>query len=151
MKGDLLVLLSQDRWIRIHGLVDDLKAVTAGQWLREMTFFQSSVVGGATLVVYTAAALARNASQAGQLVLLMLLLSSVGLLASSNSFVKTLHMHGQVVSPVGKPIPYARRRDLADELIKYSGRKRLGNPVGYDCPGGQHNISGRGDHVMFNG
>jgi hypothetical protein len=29
-RGDLLVLLSQDRWVRMQGLVDDLKAVTAG-------------------------------------------------------------------------------------------------------------------------
>jgi hypothetical protein len=31
VKGDLLVLLSEDRWIRMRGLVDDLKAVTSGQ------------------------------------------------------------------------------------------------------------------------
>jgi hypothetical protein len=30
VKGDLLVLLSQDRWVRMKGMVDDLKAVTAG-------------------------------------------------------------------------------------------------------------------------
>ncbi|KAK0488374.1 hypothetical protein EDD18DRAFT_1420251 [Armillaria luteobubalina] len=32
-QGDLLILLSQDRWMRLQELADDLKAVTAGQWL----------------------------------------------------------------------------------------------------------------------
>lgn len=43
-KGDLLILLSQDRWIRLRGAVDDLKAVTSGQWLREPSFAESALV-----------------------------------------------------------------------------------------------------------
>lgn len=35
VEGDLLILLSQDRWVRMKGSVDDLKAVTSGAWLRE--------------------------------------------------------------------------------------------------------------------
>ena len=50
-RGDLLVLVSQDRWIRIQGLVTDLKAVTSGQWLREATSLESSFVNFATLLV----------------------------------------------------------------------------------------------------
>jgi len=53
--------MSQDRWIRIKGLTDDLKAVTAGQWLQDKNFFEDSVEGFATVVVYLAAALASNA------------------------------------------------------------------------------------------
>jgi len=53
--GDLLVLMSQDRWIRIKGLTDDLKAVTAGQWLQDENFFESAIEGCATVVVYLAA------------------------------------------------------------------------------------------------
>lgn len=33
VRGDLLVLMSADRWVRMRGLVDDLKAVTSGAWL----------------------------------------------------------------------------------------------------------------------
>lgn len=51
VKSDLLVLLSQDRWIRIQGATDDVKAVTAGQWLGEPTFIESSLVALATLLV----------------------------------------------------------------------------------------------------
>ncbi|KAK0224913.1 hypothetical protein EDD85DRAFT_230470 [Armillaria nabsnona] len=35
--GDLLILLSQDRWVRLQGTINDLKAVTAGQWLRDLS------------------------------------------------------------------------------------------------------------------
>ena len=49
VRGDLLVLLSQDRWVRIQGLVDDLKAIASGQWLRDMTFIESCLVNFATL------------------------------------------------------------------------------------------------------
>ena len=48
VNGDLLILLSQDRWIRLQGPVDALKAVTAGQWLRDTTFWESSLTAIAT-------------------------------------------------------------------------------------------------------
>lgn len=50
-KSDLIVLLSQDRWIRIQGATDDVKAITAGQWLQEPSFFQNSLIAFATLLV----------------------------------------------------------------------------------------------------
>ncbi|PBK83014.1 hypothetical protein ARMGADRAFT_870186, partial [Armillaria gallica] len=34
-RGDLLIVLSQDRWIRLQGDISDVKRVTAGQWLRD--------------------------------------------------------------------------------------------------------------------
>ncbi|EXJ72843.1 uncharacterized protein A1O5_03991 [Cladophialophora psammophila CBS 110553] len=37
VKRDLHVLLSEDRWIRIRGLADNLKAVTSGAWLSRLT------------------------------------------------------------------------------------------------------------------
>ncbi|KAF9525596.1 hypothetical protein CPB83DRAFT_859270 [Crepidotus variabilis] len=37
VKSDLLVLLSQDQWVRMKGIVDDLKAATSGQWLHDQT------------------------------------------------------------------------------------------------------------------
>ncbi len=34
-RGDLLIVLNQDRWIRLQGDISDVKRVTAGQWLRD--------------------------------------------------------------------------------------------------------------------
>ena len=122
VKGDLLILLSQDRWIRLQGPVDVLKAVTAGQWLRDATFLESSLTAIATLLVYTNTALTANASQFGQLTVLALLLLSAGSVAMSNELQESLYMHGCKVQVDGKPKRYARRLDLAEELIKYTGR-----------------------------
>ncbi|KAK5115391.1 hypothetical protein LTR85_009851 [Meristemomyces frigidus] len=122
-KGDLLILLSQDRWIRMCGAVDDLKAVTSGQWLRESTFFESSVVAFATLLVYLDAALAGNAHQEGKVLLLILLFCSVALLGIANEYTEVLKMHGRLVEVDGTPKKYHRRLDLASELIKETGRE----------------------------
>ena len=122
VKGDLLILLSQDRWIRLQGPVDALKAVTAGQWLRDPTFWESSLTATATLLIYIDAAVTTNASQAGEITILALLLLSVGLVATSNELQESLYMHGCKVQVDGEPKKYARRLDLAHELIKYTGR-----------------------------
>lgn len=120
--GDLLVLLSQDRWIRIRGAVDDLKAITSGQWLRELTFLESSVSAFATVLVYLNAALASNVEKSGQVIMLVLLIVSVGLLAIANERTDSLQMHGNVVKVEGQRRAYTRRLELAEELIQESGR-----------------------------
>ncbi|KAI0505323.1 hypothetical protein F5B22DRAFT_661635 [Xylaria bambusicola] len=135
--GDLLVLLSQDRWIRIQGTVDDLKLVTSGQWLRDETIAESWATALATVIVYLDAALVTNLKQSGQILLLVLLIASAGLLAIVNGTTKDLQMHGKIVSVLGKPKPYNRRQELADELIKETGRDdwavRLGMIVKNGC------------------
>ncbi|KAI9652461.1 MAG: hypothetical protein M1829_001645 [Trizodia sp. TS-e1964] len=120
--GDLLILLSQDRWIRMRGSVDALKTVTSGQWLKNMTFFESSLEAIATMLVYISAALAHNATQSSQILLMLLLLISVGLLGVSNKQEATFYMHDHVVRANSHPKPYARRLDLAKELIKETNR-----------------------------
>ena len=122
MKGDLLVLLSQDRWLRIQGSVDALKTVTSGQWLNDMTFYESSLEATATMLVYVSAALASNATQLGKILLIALLLLSAGLLGISNENEENLYMHGHVVKREGRPKAYARRLKLAKELIKETGK-----------------------------
>ena len=47
-EADLLVLVSQDRWIRMRGLVRDVKMVTAGRWLREMKAWENFWAAAAT-------------------------------------------------------------------------------------------------------
>ena len=122
VRGDLLILLSQDRWIRMQGLVDNLKAVTSGQWLRDATSLESTVISAATLLTYLAAALAINASQLGKFVLLFLFVTSAGLLAASNSYVHSLHMSGCIIRSEAPPKAYKRRLDLANQLIAETGR-----------------------------
>jgi hypothetical protein len=60
-RGHLLVTLSQDRWVRMQGLVDDLKVATAGKWLREETVVEGFATGLGTLLVYVSAAVAGKA------------------------------------------------------------------------------------------
>ncbi|KAK0451153.1 uncharacterized protein EV420DRAFT_1482562 [Desarmillaria tabescens] len=108
--GDLLILLSQDRWVRLRGSIDGLKAVTAGQWLREMTDIESFAVAFATF-------------STGSLLIAGLLLSSVALLGLCNSMTKCLQMYDLIVRVEGKPKWYERRLDMVKELVKETGRK----------------------------
>lgn len=120
--GDLLVLLSQDRWLRIKGPVDDLKAVTSGQWLRDPTFFESSLSGFATLLVYTDAVLAGNVTDLGKLVLFILLVASAGLLAIANEFTTVLFMHGCTIQMQDRTARFARRLELVETLRQEKDR-----------------------------
>ena len=120
--GDLLVLLSQDRWVRMRGLVDDLKAVTSGQWLRDETTLESYCVSFATLLVFVSAVLASNASTLGGLMIACLLLISAGLLGLCNSLTSSLQMFDRTVYQEGETKAYNRRLDLAKELIEETER-----------------------------
>ena len=106
----------------MQGLVDDLKAVTSGQWLSDANFAESMTTSAATLLVYLAAALTINASQTGKIAILLLLVVSSGLLAICNESVDTLQMNGFRVRHKGKPVAYRRRLDLANQLVEESGR-----------------------------
>ncbi|KDQ57952.1 hypothetical protein JAAARDRAFT_34766 [Jaapia argillacea MUCL 33604] len=134
VRGDLLVLLSQDRWVRIRGLVDDIKVVTSGQWLREETTMESFCVSFATLLVYSSAALAGNASTVGNLLIACLLLISVALLGACNALTSRLRMFGRTISLEGKPKPYTRRLDMVEELITASGRDDWAIAMGLIVP-----------------
>ncbi|TFK48272.1 hypothetical protein OE88DRAFT_1664762 [Heliocybe sulcata] len=122
VEGDLLILLSQDRWIRMRGMVDDIKAVTAGQWLKEQTGAQSFFVSLGTLLVYASAALAGNSSTVGNLLIACLLLISVAMLGVCNSLTKTQEMFGRMLYQVGEPRKYDRRLTMAQELIAETKR-----------------------------
>jgi hypothetical protein len=122
VRGDLLILLSQDRWVRMRGAVDHLKAVTSGQWLREMTFLESSVSAFGTILTFLTAALAGNVDQIGSLILLVLVVASVGLLAVANEHTEMLQMHGNIIKVQGQRRAYKRRLEMAEQLIQESGR-----------------------------
>ncbi|KAI9672142.1 MAG: hypothetical protein M1831_001955 [Alyxoria varia] len=119
----LLILLSQDRWMQIHGLTNDVKRITSGQWLRERTFLETSLEGLSIVLVYLSAALASNSSQVGKIIILVLFMVNAGLLTLSNETQDALHMKGLILKEDGMPKSYDRRLSMADELIKENGDK----------------------------
>ncbi|KAK0184780.1 hypothetical protein F5146DRAFT_1168801 [Armillaria mellea] len=117
--GDLLVVLSQDRWVRLRGELSDVKRVTAGQWLRDKDRVENLAVGFATLLVYAAAALAGNASTTGSLLIALLLLCSVALLALCNSLTHRLQMYDCIVQEdKSLRTRYKRRLEMVKALIE---------------------------------
>ncbi|KHN97124.1 uncharacterized protein MAM_05233 [Metarhizium album ARSEF 1941] len=117
----MLTLLSQDRWIRMQGEVDHLKAVTSGKWLQDGTAWQSYVTAIATVVACLGAALASHVSQFGKILLICLLTGSSGLVAIAKTSTDVLQMHGFLVK-VPRRDEYGRRLGVAHELIVKSGR-----------------------------
>ena len=135
IQGDLIILLSQDRWVRMRGPVDDLKAVTSGQWLREPTFIESSVTALATVLVYLDAALASNVDQTGKLIFLILLIASAGMLAIANETTDALQMHGRVIKVAEQSDRFDRRLQMVNWLIgEVGGRKDWAIRMGMIVP-----------------
>ncbi|KAK0244889.1 hypothetical protein EDD85DRAFT_809987 [Armillaria nabsnona] len=134
VQGDLFILLCHDRWVRLQGSVDDLKAVTSGQWLRDLTPMESFAITCATMLVYVSAILAFNASPVGSLLIGFLLLSTAVLLTLCNSLTGCLQMCGRVIRRVGAPKKYERRLVLANKLIAEVGRSDWAVGMGLVLP-----------------
>lgn len=118
--------LGAHRRVVLRGLSDDLQAVTTQAWLRSKTNADGYLEATSKLIVYMVAAFSGNLTQAGALVLMVLLLLSAGLLGLSNAHIRDLQMHGRVARPAkvrGKEVP----SDL-DSLDPEQGR-RDGFPV----------------------
>jgi hypothetical protein len=130
VEGDLLILLTQDRWVRMKGKVDDLKAVTAGQWLQDEAILEGWVGAFATIIVYFDAALATNIQQFGKILLLLLLIGSAGLLAVANLATQKSQMHGRLLEVDGDRKKYERRIEMASEMIKLHGRDDFAKQMG---------------------
>lgn len=120
--GDLFVLLSYDRWVRIHGGVDDLKAITSGRWLHKATMAEEAMTGCASLLAYLAPTLAVNATQSGHITIAAVLLVNAALLGMANHFTTGLHMKDKALRIEGERKAYKSRNVLASELIAKSGR-----------------------------
>lgn len=135
--GDLFILLSYDRWVRIKGEVDDLKAVTSGRWLRRPTTFEDVMSAGATLLAYAAPAVAANATLKGQIIIAVLLLCNAAALAIANYLTPSLRMKGKILRIHGPRKAYERRSVLAGELIAESGRSDWAVAMGL-IPGEPH-------------
>ncbi|KEF63830.1 uncharacterized protein A1O9_01808 [Exophiala aquamarina CBS 119918] len=142
-EGDLLILLSQDRWVRMRGLVDDLKAVTSGSWLHEADnpVVMQAFEWTARVLVYLAVVILANATRENKMILLADLFISHGVLVFSNAQTKGLRLNSRKInisSNEGSIKSYNRRLDLAQDLVKEIGRSdwaiRLGiiNPEEVD-------------------
>ncbi|KAL1856283.1 hypothetical protein Daus18300_010856 [Diaporthe australafricana] len=83
----------------LRGLSADLQALTTTVWLRPKTHAEGYLEAISKVLVYLVAACSGNATQAGNLVLMVLLLLSGGLLALSNASITGLRSGGKVVAP----------------------------------------------------
>lgn len=83
----------------LRGLSSDLQALTTTVWLRPKTHAEGYLEAIAKVLVYLVAACSGNATQAGNLIMLVLLLVSGGLLALSNASVTGLRNAGKLVAP----------------------------------------------------
>jgi hypothetical protein len=124
VQGDILVLLSQDRWTRIRGPVDDLKAVLSGRWLREPTAWEATLHAVATLLVYAAVGLGVLIGEPGKRVLLGLALVSVAAVGLVNLWTRELRMHGRTLGVDRERglRRYARRLEMVEDMLTEEGR-----------------------------
>ncbi|KAF1814308.1 hypothetical protein P152DRAFT_266935 [Eremomyces bilateralis CBS 781.70] len=121
-RSDLLVLLSQDRFVRIRGWVDDVKAVTSGTWLRAMSFVEEALMAVVLLLVYGAIVLSGMISPVGKGIFVGMLVLETFLVQAGNAMTGDLVIKGKVMRVVGREY-YERRGDMAKELIKETGRR----------------------------
>lgn len=93
------VTLNPSTNVILRGLPSDLYALTTTVWLRPKSHLEGYLEAIAKVLVYFVAAISGNATQAGNMVLLVLLLVSAGLLALSNAQQRDLRNGGRVVAP----------------------------------------------------
>lgn len=94
--SEYTVPLSSTLSVRMRGPASDLAALTTETWLLPKTASQGYLEAIAKLAVYMVAVFSGNISQAGNMVLLVLLLGSAGLLGLSNGFMKGVKGKGRV-------------------------------------------------------
>ncbi|KAF4587181.1 hypothetical protein GQ602_003874 [Ophiocordyceps camponoti-floridani] len=97
--------LGDNRTALLVGLGSDLRALTTRTRLRPQTVLGGYLEAGSKLLVYMVAALSGNLSQAGAMVLMVLLLVSAGLLGLSNARASGLHINGCVATLRLRPAP----------------------------------------------
>lgn len=122
--GDLLILLSQDRWIRMRGPVDDLKAVTSGQWLRDAGVFERALRWATVGCMALAVCVGEPMGRQGMMMVWVFLGLQMAVLGSANMAAgQVLKMNGRRLEVAEGPKEYEGRRDLVEELVgEYGGR-----------------------------
>lgn len=110
------VTIDPSTLVVLRGSAADLHALTTTVWLRPKTHAEGYLEAAAKVLVYLVAACGENATQAGNLVLLALVLASAGLLALSNAHARGLRSGGRLVSP-----PSAARGGVASSSLLPDG------------------------------
>lgn len=113
------ITLDPTTTVILRGLSSDLYALTTTVWLRPKTHVEGYLEAIAKILVYLVAAISGNATQAGNIVMMSLLIVSAGLLALSNARQRGLRNGGHVVAPCpgekdqeyGRTWPRADARD----------------------------------------
>lgn len=95
------IIIDGDHYICVRGLKHDLEAITTGSWMRKKSNIDGYLEGTAKMIVYLVAVMSGNMSQTGDIVLIVLLLTSAGLLALSNAKSNTFNMNGRTASVTG--------------------------------------------------
>ncbi|CAN8100200.1 unnamed protein product [Discula destructiva] len=109
------ITLSPTTTVTLRGLSSDLYAITTTVWLRPKSHLEGYLEAIAKVLVYLVAAISGNATQAGNIVLLLLLLVSAGLLALSNAQQRGLRNGGRVVEPSSENGGYGQTWPLPAE------------------------------------
>lgn len=125
------VTLNPTTTVVLRGLASDLYALSTTVWLRPKSHLEGYLEAIAKVLVYLVAAISGNATQAGNIVLLALLLVSAGLLALSNARQRGLRNGGRVVEP-----------SLEEEKSGASGYGRS-----WPLPAAEHGAGGTEDIV----
>nr|EAQ71435.1 hypothetical protein MGCH7_ch7g842 [Pyricularia oryzae 70-15] len=93
-----ITLPSSGGRVRLRGSPADLHAVTTETWMRAKTRHEGYLEAAAKLLVYLVAAVSGNWTQAGAIVVMVLLLASAGLLALSNGCARGVEVNGRIVA-----------------------------------------------------
>lgn len=93
------VTLNPTTTVVLRGLASDLHSLSTTVWLRPKSELEGYLEAIAKVLVYLVAAISGNATQVGNIVLLVLVLVSAGLLALSNARQRGLRSCGRVVEP----------------------------------------------------
>ncbi|KAI3392322.1 hypothetical protein diail_5873 [Diaporthe ilicicola] len=133
-----IINISPVTTVILRGLSTDLQALTTTVWLRPKTFAEGYLEAISKVLVYLVAACSGNATQAGNLVLLVLLLLSGGLLALSNARVTGLRTGGRVIAPS----PDDRRAPGSGSRWPSGSSRSSAGGVG----GGRGHYNGNGHH-----
>jgi hypothetical protein len=91
------IALDDNYWVCMRGLRHDLEAIATGIQMRDKSQIQENMVDIAKIIVFLVAVFSGNMTQAGNIILMILLLSSAGLLAMSNAFASTFEINGRLV------------------------------------------------------
>lgn len=126
--------LEDSRSVNLRGLGHDLQAITTGEWMRAKTTIEGYLEAAAKLIVYLVAAFSGNQHQTGDIILMVLLLSSAGLLALSNADQSNFNMNGRVASMMPDSAPVLRRSTSS------APERLMGKPTDNDLESGKANI-----------